>query len=82
MRRAFILLAAGLIAAAPPSETPTGSNIPGAHTSQPVQQVGNVNDGHSGIGGEQRTLHLGDLPSVHMDSAIPNHRQMSEGPLR
>ncbi len=42
MRRAFILLAAGLIAAAPPSETPTGSNIPGAHTSQPVQPVGNV----------------------------------------
>jgi hypothetical protein len=42
VKRAFILLAAGLMAAAPPSERPTGSNIPGAHTSQPVQQVGNV----------------------------------------
>lgn len=42
MRIMFLPLAAAVVAAAPPSERPTGSNIPGAKTSTPVQQVGNV----------------------------------------
>jgi hypothetical protein len=43
MRRQILLpLAAVVIAAAPQSERPTGSNIPGAKTSTPVQQSGNI----------------------------------------
>jgi hypothetical protein len=34
--------AAFCIAAAPPAERPTGSNVPGGNTSQPVQQAGNL----------------------------------------
>ena len=44
MRRelGMAIVAIGSAAAAPPPETPTGSNIPGAHTSAPVQQLGNI----------------------------------------
>jgi len=46
-----------------------------------IQQIGDVDDGHSGIGDKQRPLHLRNPLGIHMHSAVPDHRQVNQRPL-